>query len=131
MENYELGDMNNDLFLKMTVGTPGTAYSVVTYFQNGMSKPMISESDIHSGNIQEINFGKVTDNKNKLLHFNADIDLSHLNAQQCQLAVKTLAIQIEIRGGLNGTKIFYNKPEEVVVTPDGKTLIFNKMISLI
>jgi CheY-specific phosphatase CheX len=65
-----------------------------------------------------------------MLHFSTDINLSHLSPKEQELAKKRISIIIEIKGGLNGSKLFHFKPEELVFSEEGETISFNKIIIL-
>lgn len=129
MGNYELGEMNNDLFLKMNVGTAGIAVSAV-YCKNGSSNNKIANSEKGSGNINEISIGKTTNFKNNVLHFSTNIDLINLNPKNWEQEANIFVVTVELKGGQNGPTTFKMKPEELIIIDDGRTLLFNKYIKL-
>ena len=129
MESYELGDKNNDLFLKMKVGTAGIAVSEV-YCLNGNTPLLISKSDKNSGNIKEIKFGKANEFKNKKLHFSSTINLLYLDPANWDQAAKTLDIRIEIKGGKDGLKKFNLSSNDLKIIKKSR-ILFNKEIHLL
>lgn len=129
MESYELGDQNNDLFLKMNVGTAGIAVSAV-YCNNGTSNYKLASSEGKSGNINEISVGKTTEFRNNQLHFSTNIDLINLNPKNWEQEAKICVVTLELKGGKNGPTTFKMNPEELIIIDDGRTLLFNKYIKL-
>lgn len=128
--SYNTGIDTNQINLGATVGTVGTAYTIVSFVKNGSQTP-IAESNEDSGNIQERNIGNAIILRNNFLFIRTTIDLSNIDKSLWTNQSDNLVIRYLLNGGFSGNQVYQQDPDDIVTSPNGNKIVVTKLIQLI
>ena len=130
-QTYDTGIATNQINLGVTAGTVGTAYTSVTLVNAAGQSSKIAESDQDSGNISERTIGTGGALKNSYVVIRTTIDLSNIDPSLWPGQQQNLAMRYQLTGGFSGSQTFIQEADDVVASPDGKTLVVSKAIQLL
>jgi hypothetical protein len=130
-KTYQTGIDTNQISLGVTVGTVGTAYTSVDLARGDGQQSKIAESNEDSGNIADANIGNASFLRNSYLIIRTIIDLSNIDPQLWGNQKDNLIIRYHLTGGLSGDQIYNQDLDDIVSSPNGKTIVITKPIELL
>ena len=128
---YNTGIDSNQITLGVTVGTVGTAYTAVYLAISDDDQTLIAESNEDSGNISERNIGNSATLRTKFLVIRTTIDFSNIAPALWPGQIEHLSIQYHLNGGFAGSTVFKLDADDVVSSPEGKTIVITKALEFI
>lgn len=128
---YNTGIDTNQITLGVTVGTVGTAYTSVYLTRSGGNQTKIAESNEDSGNIADRIIGNASTVKNGYLIIRTIIDLSNVDQTLWATQKDNLIIRYHLDGGFSGNQIYNQDIDDIISSPNGKTIVITKPIELV
>ena len=128
---YNTGVDTNQIILGVTVGTVGTAYTSVYSSRSGGQQTKIAESNEDSGNIAEANIGDATNLRNSYLVIRTIIDFSNVDPTLWANQKDNLISRYNFKGGFSGDQIYDHDIDDIISSPNGKTIVITKPIELL
>lgn len=131
MDSYELGMDQNQIYVKVDVGTAGVASTQVDIARLDGTSRKVAESSLQDGNISLTMIGLAEEIKNQLTIVNSMIDLGTIDPQNRPQAIKNIVITYTLSGGLSGTKDYHFSDGDVEISENGKIVAITKSINLV
>lgn len=128
---YNTGVDLNQITLGVVIGTVGTAYTSVYLTRGGGQQTKIAESNEDSGNITDINIGNATFLRASYILVRTIIDLSNIDSALWENQKENLTIRYHLNGGFSGNQIYNQDLDDIISSPNGKTIVITKPIELL
>lgn len=129
-KGYKIGNKDNDIKLKATVGTPGIAHTKVFQFLGGGQVKSITESNVDSGNIQEVSIGKGSDLFGSFIRIRTVIDFGSIDSSQWDQLYETIVGKYGISGGFAGNQSYTYDDDDKSNNNTGQFVIIDMEIDL-
>ena len=120
-KDYKVGDKNNKIKLKATIGTPGIAHTKVFQFLGGGQVKLITESNVDSGNIQETLIGKGSDFIGSFIRI--------IDSSQWSQLYETIVGKYGISGGFAGIQPYSYDEDDKSSSNNGQFVIIDMEIN--
>jgi len=128
---YALRGEKDDLSLYVTIGTPGTAYSLAYKYLDDKRDALVAESDVDSANIVNAEIGKGKEYINSYLKVVSVIDFGALDSSLWEQLGENIIAEVKLDGGLDGNQPFPYELERKTVTPNKRIVIIEWEIQFI
>lgn len=110
-KEYKIGQESNKIYLDVKIGTPGIAHTKVFQFLQGGQHKLLTESDVDSGNLKNVNIGKGSDLIGSYLKIRTVVDFGSIDNSQWEQLSDTIVGKYGVSGGFLG-KQPYNYDED-------------------
>ncbi|GAB1402912.1 MAG: hypothetical protein PHX54_04645 [Lentimicrobiaceae bacterium] len=120
---YDTGATENSIFMEVTVGTAGTAYTSVYLTKSDGQRDKLGESDADSGNVKEMRIGTGIELRRTWLQILTFIDFILVDEKNQDNAMNKFLIRYILHGGFSGHQTYVHDPDDVIVMPNGKVLV--------
>lgn len=129
-KGYKIGEFNDPIKLKATIGTPGIANTkVFQFFGDGQAK-LLAESNVDSGNISETAIGKGAELIGSFIKIRTLIDFGSIDSSQWKQLYETLVGKYGISGGFAGKQSYSHDDDDKTNSTDGRFVVIDMEIEL-
>jgi hypothetical protein len=129
---YQVGALEKDISLAVSVGSAGIAYTEANKALSGGQKTTVAQSTKTSGgSISPTVIGTSNGLQGSYLIISTGLDFGALPQTQWAQALKTLSLEYTLCGGFSGTQAYNADLDDVVASLGGKLAMITKPIKMV